>query len=107
MGVIGHSEDIQAPFVDVLQILRQQLLLVRLDPKPIAGAPRDARRVADLPHPADLSHHPTLLLLLLLLLALPSLPFSRLRNWTWKLQLILLVWRKMEIEETKKKTRNK
>lgn len=72
--------------------LRQKFLLIRLDPKTIAGASGDAGRVADLPHPTDLSHHPTLLLLLLM--ALPPLPFPRLRNWTRKLQLILLVWRK-------------
>lgn len=75
-----------------ISYLRQQLLLVRLDPEAIAGASGDAGRVADLPHPADLSHHPALLLLLLL--ALPPLPFPRLGDWTRKLQLILLVWRK-------------
>lgn len=135
MGVLGHSEDIQAPFIDVLQVLlesrqddckcfseshnfhvvsffllayilsitylRQQFLLVRLNPETIAGTSRDAGRVADLPHPTDLSHHPTLLLLLLLL-ALPPLPIPRLRNWTRKLQLILLIWIKMEIEDTKR-----
>ena len=74
-----------------LAYLRQQLLLVCLDPKTIAGAPRDAGRVADLPHPTDLSHHSTLLLLLLLL-ALPPFPFPWLGNRTRKLQLILLVW---------------
>lgn len=71
--------------------LGQQLLLVRLDSETVSGTSRDAGRVADLPHPADLSHHPTLLLLLLLLLALPSLPFPQLGNWTRNLQLILFV----------------
>lgn len=67
----------------------------------MAGTSRDAIRVADLLHPADLSHHPTLLLLLLLLLlalplpALPPLPLPRLRKWTRSLRFILFVWIKM------------
>lgn len=106
--MLRHPEDIQAPSVDVLQVLQdsreegqshpvhgchvtmahrlhaaaaapagylgQQLLLVRLDSEAVGRTSRDAGRVADLPHPADLSHHPTMLLLLLLL-ALPPLPF--------------------------------
>lgn len=75
--------------------LGQQLLLVRLDSETVGGTSRDAGRVADLPHPADLSHHPTLLLLLLLL-ALPPLPFPQLGNRTRNLQLILFVCVKMK-----------
>lgn len=68
--------------------LWQQFFLICLDPEAIGSASRNAGRVADLPHPTDLSHHPTLLLLL----ALSPLSVPGLGNWTWKLQLILLVW---------------
>lgn len=81
--------------------LGQQLLLVRLDSKTVGGTSRDAGRVVDLPHPTDLSHHPTLLLLLLLL-ALPPLPFPQLGNWTRNLQLILFVCVKTKIKREQK-----
>lgn len=74
------------------EYLGQQFLLVCLHPETVAGTSRDAGRVADLPHPADLSHHPTLLLQLL---ALPPLPVPRLRKWTRNLQFILFIWIKM------------
>lgn len=77
--------------------LRQQLLLVRLDPETVGGSSGGARRVAELPHAADLSHHGTLLLLLLLL-ALPPFSLPGLGNRTRNLQLILFICRKYRIQ---------
>lgn len=66
VGVFRHGEDVQAPFVEVLQLLGQQLLLVGLDAEARDAAAGERRPVGDLLDPADLCHQLLLLLLLLL-----------------------------------------
>lgn len=83
VGVLWDSEDVQAPFVEILQFLGQQLLTVRLNTKPRDAAAGQRRPMGDLFDPADLRHQ----LLLLLLLLLPCL-----RCWWRDLHLILFVW---------------
>lgn len=83
MGVLWNSENVQAPFVEILQFLGEQLLTVGLHTKARDAAAGERRPVGDLLHPADLSHQ----LLLLLLLLLPCLRCRR-RD----LHLILFVW---------------
>lgn len=82
MGVLRHGEDVQAPFVEILQLLGQQLLAVSLDTKARDAAAGQRGPVRDLFDPADLRHQ--LLLLLLLLL-------SCLRRWRRDLHFILFV----------------
>lgn len=69
VGVFRHGEDVQTPFVEVLQLLGQQLLLVGLDAEARDAAAGERGPVGDLLDPADLCHQ----LLLLLLLLLPRL----------------------------------
>lgn len=83
VGVFWNGEDVQAPFVEVLQLLGQQLLLIGLDAEARDAAAGERGPVGDLLDPADLCHQ--LLLLLLLLL-------SRLGRWWRDLHLILFVW---------------
>lgn len=82
MGVLRNSEDVQAPLIEVFQLLRQQLLLIGLDAEAGDAAAGERGPVGDLLNPTDLCHQ--LLLLLLLLL-------SRLGRRGWDLHLILLV----------------
>lgn len=66
VGVFRHGEDVQTPFVEVLQLLGQQLLLVSLDAEARDAAAGERGPVGDLLDPADLCHQLLLLLLLLL-----------------------------------------
>lgn len=82
MGVLRNSKDVQAPLVEVLQLLGQQLLLIGLDTEARDAAAGERGPMGDLLDPADLCHQ--LLLLLLLLL-------SRLGRRRRDLHLILFV----------------
>lgn len=64
--VLGHGKYVQAPLVEVLQLLGQQLLLVRLDAKARNAAAGQRWPVGHLLDPTDLGHQLLLLLLLLL-----------------------------------------
>lgn len=82
MGVLRHGEDVQAPLVEVLQLLGQQLLLICLDAESRDAAAGERGPMGDLLYSADLCHQ----LLLLLLLLLP-----RLGCWRRDLHLVLFV----------------
>lgn len=66
VGVLRNSKDVQAPLVEVLQLLGQQLLLIGLDAEARDAAAGERGPMGDLLHPTDLCHQLLLLLFLLL-----------------------------------------